>query len=110
MWVSHGPALDAEPLNLTEPRALHAPGLLGLIPGVMEAFRDVPAGYWRPHGSGSTRGLPEKARVECPCGNRPVVRFGQLTSCRELAAAPHRCSRMFLFLKGRVLVAGGPRG
>jgi hypothetical protein len=42
------------------------------------------------------------------CGNRPVLRQGELRACRDRDPQPHRCPRTFLFLGGAMLVFGTP--
>jgi hypothetical protein len=92
-------------------KTLSAPRLLTSVPGLAQQFREVPDGYWKPHGDGAVLRLarpavPAKVKVSCVCGNRPVVRYGQLVGCRDRAACPHRCGRFFMWTGERVLAAG----
>jgi hypothetical protein len=100
-------SVDAAPLPPARERRqgrLTAAALALAVPGLARQFRKVPGEYWRLHGSTGLR-----AAVECPCGNRPVLSVGELRSCRELDACPHRCERQFMFTGKSMLVAGGPK-
>lgn len=70
----------------------------------------MPETYWRPHGDEQRRRIARpavaaKVKVECLCGNRPVIPYGELRGCRTLAASPHRCDRVFIWTGGKVLAA-----
>ena len=88
-------------MGLGYPSQFRAPGMLLSILGAAEHLKPGPDSHWCEHNG-------TKARVLCPCRNRPVVGLGELRSCRADAASPHRCHRLFLFTGRGVLVGYGP--
>ena len=93
-------------------RRLGAATLILSVPGAAQQFRTVPEDYWSWHYDPKNPGYKRanfKMRVECPCGNRPVLAKGEFSECRAKAANPGRCDRRFLALRESVLVYGGPK-